>query len=392
MNPLPTTLLVGNHLSGAGVNPSVCESLAVRLRERGWRVLVTSRNPGRVARLHDMLATVWNARHDYDVAHVDVYSGKAFVWADAVCSLLRVLSKPYAVTLRGGGLARFAQRHPRRVARLLRGAAAVTTPSRFLFEHFGAIDPGHLGAQGSCFPFLRGSTEPPTHRSTARSTALYLIPNPIETAVYTFRPRAAVQPHLVWMRAFHPIYEPELAVQALDDLVGEFPQARLTMIGPDKGGGSLQRTRRLVENRNLAGRAVFHGAASKNALPELLDGGDIFLNTSRIDNTPVSVLEAMAAGLCIVSTNAGGLPYLLRDGHDSLLTRCGHAAEMAASIRRVLRDPGLAGRLSRNARRKAEAHDWSAVLPLWERLLLAAAQSAQRTAGETYQLRPRRAI
>jgi hypothetical protein len=71
----PATLLVGNHLSAAGFNPSVCESLAVRLRERGWRILTASDRPGRVARLCDMLATVWDSRHDYELAHVDVYSG-----------------------------------------------------------------------------------------------------------------------------------------------------------------------------------------------------------------------------------------------------------------------------------------------------------------------------
>ncbi|MEX2299891.1 MAG: glycosyltransferase family 4 protein [Bryobacterales bacterium] len=374
MNTKPTTLLIGNHLSGAGVNPSVCESLAVRLRERGWQVLTTSGKLGRIARLCDMLGTVWSARQDFDVAHVDVYSGKAFLWAEAAGNLLRLIGKPYVVTLRGGDLARFARRRRRRFTRILNGAAAVTTPSRFLFDHFEATNQRISRiATSTATPSLRehpaahhrGSTGQTINRSTA---PIHLIPNPIDVAAYRYRPRTAPQPRLVWLRAFHRIYEPELAVTALSELVREFPAAQLVMIGPDKGDGSLARTRRMAERRGLGQHILFPGAAAKTALPGLLDRGDIFLNTSRVDNTPVSVLEAMAGGLCIVSTDAGGMSYLLRHEHDGLLTPCGRPAEMASAVRRLLRQPALAGELSRNARRNAESYDWSTILPLWERL------------------------
>jgi glycosyltransferase involved in cell wall biosynthesis len=423
MNDKPKILLVGNHLSGAGFNPGVCESLAGRLRRRGWQVQTTSHYPGRLARLCDMLATVWQARHDYDLAHVDVYSGRAFLWAEAVCRLLLLAGKPYIVTLRGGNLVRFARRRPRRMARLLCGAAAVTTPSRFLFEQLAPVDSevnrsarSSSAAVSSRFSFgpfgsaalatrrsalvsmpnwLRepldsgprqppGSRDEPIHRSPAdfgstdqpinRSTAFRLIPNPIDVEAYQFRPRRSAKPRLVWLRAFHRIYEPELAVTALAQLVREFPAVRLTMIGPDKGDGSLARTQRAAERCGLTRRIDFTGAASKSSLPALLDRGDIFLNTSRIDNTPVSVLEAMAGGLCIVSTSAGGMPFLLRHECDALLTACGRPAEMAAAVRRLLCEPTLAGQLSQNARRNVEPYDWSAVLPQWERLFVGAAK------------------
>jgi glycosyltransferase involved in cell wall biosynthesis len=98
--------------------------------------------------------------------------------------------------------------------------------------------------------------------------------------------------------------------------------------------------------------------------------GDIFLNTTNVDNTPVSVLEALACGLCVVSTDVGGIPYLLEHEEDALLVPPDDAEAMAAAVRRVLTEPGLAERLSRNARKKAEGFDWSVVLPQWERLLL----------------------
>ena len=345
MKKKPPVLLIGNHLSASGFNPGVCESLAVRLSARGWHTLTTSDRPARLARLCDMLATVWELRHDYDVAHVDVYSGNAFFWAEAACRLVQAVGKPYVATLRGGNLARFARRWPRRVARLLGSATAVTTPSRFLYDCFRA----------NCRDFQ-------------------LIPNAVDVAAYHYRPRRHVSPRLVWVRAFHRIYQPELAVAMLAELVRQFPAAQLTMAGPDKGDGSLAQARRVAERCGVAQHVAFREAVPKRCLPELLDSADIFLNTSRVDNTPVSVLEAMAAGMCIVSTNAGGLPYLLRNEHDALLTGCEHPEEMAVAVRRVLTERGLAGQLSRNARRSVEPFDWPVVLPQWERLFLTIAE------------------
>jgi glycosyltransferase involved in cell wall biosynthesis len=78
------------------------------------------------------------------------------------------------------------------------------------------------------------------------------------------------------------------------------------------------------------------------------------------------VLEALACGLCIVSTNPGGIPYLLRDGWNALLVNQGDAGAMAAAVRRILTNPGLAESLSQNARRTAEQFDWSVTLPQWD--------------------------
>jgi glycosyltransferase involved in cell wall biosynthesis len=80
-------------------------------------------------------------------------------------------------------------------------------------------------------------------------------------------------------------------------------------------------------------------------------------------------MEAAACGLCIVSTNVGELPLLWQDGHDALLVQPADAKAMAGAVRRILTGPGLAERLSRNARFKAEQFDWSVILPLWERVL-----------------------
>ncbi len=337
--------MIGNFLSGSVGTRGVCEDLADRLTSAGWPVLFASSKPGKLRRLWDMLSTARAQRDRYDVAHVDVFSGPAFLWAELVCWVLQRSRKPYVLTLHGGNLPEFARRWPRRVRRLLTSATAATAPSGYLREQ------------------LRAYRED-----------LQLLPNPVDVASYPFRLREQPTPSLIWLRAFHEIYNPTLAVQTLALLTADFPDARLTMIGPDKQDGSLQRTRRLAGKLGLAGQITFIPGVPKSEVPRRLCEADIFLNTANVDNTPISIIEAMASGMCIVSTNVGGMPYLLDHEKDALLARPGEAQSMANAVRRILSEAGLAGKLSGNARRKAQQFDWRLIFPRWEALLRSVAE------------------
>jgi glycosyltransferase involved in cell wall biosynthesis len=342
LHPSPdrAVLLVGNFLSGSSRNRGVCEDLAVRLAASGWSVMTTSDRRARLARLADMVGTAWRRRREYAVSQVDVYSGPGFSWAEAACWTLRRARKPYALTLHGGNLPAFARRWPGRVGRLLGSAPVVTTPSRYLLE-----------------------------RMRPYRDDLRLLPNALDLADYRFGHRERARPRLVWLRAFHETYNPRLAARVLGRLAAEFPEIRMTMIGPDKGDGSLRGTRRVAEELGVADRLSLPGAVTKAGVPAALHAGDIFLNTTRIDNAPVSVVEAMACGLCVVSTDVGGIPYLLDHEEDALLVPPDDPRAMADAVRRLLTEPGLAGRLSSNARAKAEGFDWSRILPRWDALL-----------------------
>ena len=276
-------LLVGNFPSTSEGNHNVCQDLAARLETAQWLVFTTSGKNGRLSRLLDMLSVAFHNRRRYSVAQVDVYSGLAFCWAEVVCELLQVMRKPYVVTLRGGDLPGFARRWPRRVQRLLRSARIVTTPSRYL-----------------------------QHAMAPYCSELRLLPNPLDLTAYRFVPRDKPQASLIWLRAFHKIYNPSLASDAVARLVREFPTLSLTMIGPDKGDGSFSAARQRAIELGVADRIRFMGGIAKATVPQWLSQADIFLNTTNIDNTPVSVLEAMACGLCTISTNAGGIPSLAR--------------------------------------------------------------------------------
>ncbi len=338
----PRILLVGALLSSTRGVRSVSEDLAERLFSAGWRVITTSEKPGRFSRLIDMILTVWRRRREYDVANVEVFSGPAFFWAEIVCFLLRRLGKPYILTLHGGNLPDFSRKWPGRVHLLLRSARFGATPSKYLLE-----------------------------RMSAYRSDLILLPNPLNLEAYPFRPRATASPKLIWLRAFHRIYNPALAARVIERLASEFPKIHLDMIGPDKGDGSAEEFQRLISDLEISPRISRTGAVPKTQVSQYLDRGDIFLNTANVDNAPVSVLEAMACGLCVVTTNAGGIPYLLEHERDALLVPPDDCQEMAAAVRRILTSPHLAETLSQNARKKAEQHDWLVILPQWERLFLA---------------------
>ena len=141
------------------------------------------------------------------------------------------------------------------------------------------------------------------------------------------------------------------------------------MIGPDRGDGSLQEMKQTAKELGVANRILLPGRISKSEVTEWMSGADIFLNTTHVDNTPISVLEAMACGVCVVSTNVGGIPYLLDHEHDALLVPSDDPVAMATAIRRLLCEPRLSERLSRNARQKVKQFDWSVIFPQWEELL-----------------------
>jgi len=332
-------LLVGNFLSEQVSARSVCEDLAQRLLEAGWTVFTTSNKANRLARLFDMLITVWINRDQYSLASIDVFSGPAFLWAELVGLACRSLRKPYVLTLRGGNLPRYAQRWPRRVTRLLRSAAVVTAPSLYLLEQLKV------------------------YRSD-----IVLVKNPIDLQKYIFKLRSVPQPKLVWLRAFHEIYNAPMAIETAARLIPEYPELHLLMGGGDKGDGSYEKTLELARRLGISSSIEFCGKIQKTDVPDWLQRGDIFINTTNFDNAPVSVIEAMACGLCVVSSNVGGISYLLSDGEDALLVPPDDSHVMAASVMELLKKPDLAEKISKNARRKAEKCDWLIIFPQWEKL------------------------
>lgn len=338
------TLLVGNHLSASGRNPTVSEELAFCFRQTGMRVLTTSGRPNKVGRLVDMLATTVARRRSYEVAQIDLYSGPAFRWAQAVAALLTKIEKPFVISLHGGNLPHYAKRHPRRVGRLIRSAHSVTAPSGYLARELRSLRPD-----------------------------IEVVPNPLDTDRYRISKHDVADCRIVWVRAFHRIYDPITAIAAFKRVHDRYRSAKLAMYGPDLGDGSLDECRTLAASLGLEDAVNFCGATAKSEIPQILNRSSIFLNTSLIDNAPVSLVEAMAAGLPVVSSDPGGIPDLIEHGREGLLVPVGNALLLADAVCQVIHSPTLASELSARGRTRAQQSDWRQVLPRWMAILSEAA-------------------
>lgn len=332
-------LLLGNFLSAKRQHRHYCEDLAERLEAAGWQVTRASTRVARIARLADMASVIWRQRNEYDVAHVDVYSGLAFSWAELVTLELARLGKPFVVTMHGGSLPTFARQWPHRARRLFARAAAVTSPSDYLREQM---------------------------RDFTRDVVV--VPNGLDTSRYHFRLREHVGARLVWVRAFHRVYNPVMAVEVLARLCADRPDTTLRMIGPDRKDGSLEAVRRRARELGVEGQLDLVGPVANSNIPAELARADVFLNTASTDNAPISVLEAMATGLCVVSTRVGGIPYLVEHERHGLLVPAGSSGEAARAIQRLHENPELARSLSQHARTRALEYDWPVVIAQWNTL------------------------
>ena len=173
-------------------------------------------------------------------------------------------------------------------------------------------------------------------------------------------------PKLLYVRAFAEIYNPTLAIEVLKELKNTYPKAILCMIGPDKDG-TLEDVKQLINKYHLNESVEITGVLSKEEWHKKSENYDIFINTTNIDNTPISVIEAMALGLPVVSTNVGGLPYLIQQNLDGVLVEKNNPSAMTKEICKILEENKYS--LAINARKKVENFDWNIVQSKWIEIL-----------------------
>jgi glycosyltransferase involved in cell wall biosynthesis len=122
----------------------------------------------------------------------------------------------------------------------------------------------------------------------------------------------------------------------------------------------------------------FKGVATRSEIGRFYDEADIFINASRLDNMPVSVLEAFASGMPVVSTEPEGMRYLVEHGVTGLLSPPGDASALAQNVIRVMQNPELADRLVANARREFRRYSWPVVREQWLEVYQSMASSAMK--------------
>jgi len=165
----------------------------------------------------------------------------------------------------------------------------------------------------------------------------------------------------VCTRGFHPYYCIDVVVRAFSEVQEAYPEAQLDLVG---GGPVESEIRDLVRDMKLTG-VNFTGVAARDQIGRCYDQADIFINASRLDNMPVSVLEAFASGTPVVSTEPESMRYLVDHGRTGLLSPSGDAHALAQNVIQLLQNPELAERLAENARQEFQRYFWPIVRKQW---------------------------
>ncbi len=326
---------VGNKLASHGASLTGIETLSAQLEGIGIKVISVSDKKNIVLRLVDMVISLLSHKRKIDVVLIDTYSKKGFWYAVIIGFLCRRLRIPYVPILRGGGLPLRLPKSPQLSRVLFSGSAMNVAPSKGFVDLF-----------------------------RKNGYKVICIPNNINLAEYTFKERSVFKMNLLWVRSFHSIYNPGLAIRLLHELLKMGYDAKLCMVGPDKDG-SLDNCKELANKLNVQDKVVFTGMLSKSKWHKLAADYDIFINTTNFDNTPVSVIEAMALGLPVVSTNVGGIPYLLSNKEDALLVSPDNLDEFLAAVIETKEEVEQTGKRILAARKKVEDFDWEVVKDKW---------------------------
>ena len=287
---------------------------------------------------------------DADVMHVFSASYWSFLIAPVPAMLVgRLLGKRVVLHYHSGEADDHLSRWGALVHPFLRLADAIVVPSEFLRGVFAS------------------------HGYTAR-----VIPNVVDLERFRYRDRQPLRPWLLSTRNLEPYYRVDLVIEAFARFKAVEPAATLTIAGY---GSEEARLRRLAGSVD-ADAVRFVGKVDPAAMPRLLDDHDIFVNASTLDNQPVSILEACASGLAVVSSSAGDIPAMVRDGETGLLAPAGDAAALGDAIAAVWRDPDAARDRARRASIGVAAFSWPAVRAEWAEVYRTPLPKSDDTRGD----------
>ncbi|MFL5620528.1 MAG: glycosyltransferase family 4 protein [Gemmatimonadaceae bacterium] len=298
------------------------------------------------------VASLFRRLPRYDVVHVFSASYWSFLLAPTPAILIgKWLGKRVVVNYRSGEAEDHLQRWPRTATPTLHRADAVVTPSGYLVDVFA-----RFGVR-------------------AESISNFVDPDAVR-----FRRRTSLRPVFLSNRNFQALYNVPCVLRAFAVIQERMPDARLIVIGDGPERAHVHETARALALRNVE----FVGAVPPTEMGRWYDQADVYLNASDIDNMPNSIIEAFACGLPVVTTGAGGIPYVVEHERNGLLVECGDHEGLAAAALRLLEDPALAQRvIAEGLRDVDQLYTWSSVSHRWAALYRRLVQARDAVAVET---------
>ena len=347
-NPL-RVLIVAPSLDILGGQAVQATRLIARLREEQSLEVsflpINPRLPGVLRRLQAIkyvrtvvttllyIATLLVRVRAYDVVHVFSASYFSFVLSPTPAILVaKLYGKKIMLNYRSGEAEDHLTRWRRTALPVIRLADKVVVPSGYLVDVFARFG-------------IRAES----------------IANTVDLTRFRFRTRKPLQPVILSNRNLESLYNVECILRAFAITQKRVSEARLIVAGDGSERARLESLRDELDIKNVE----FIGQVSPDKMPALYDQADIFVNASNIDNMPVSHIEAFASGLAVVTTDAGGIPYIVANERNGLVVSCGDHEAIARSVVALLEDAEMADRLIKTARADCEKYTWSAVREEW---------------------------
>lgn len=190
------------------------------------------------------------------------------------------------------------------------------------------------------------------------------ISNSIELDRFRFRERMPLRPVFLTNRLLEPLYNVSCVLRAFALIQKRYPEARLTVAGEGRLRAELEK---LAHDLGLR-HTKFIGRVEFEEMPAVCDGADIYLMAPNLDNMPGTILECLAAGLPVVTTDAGGIPYIVTHEETCLMVERNDHEMMAAEALRLLENPEFALLMARRGREHCQRFRWETVREEWLKL------------------------
>ena len=317
-------LQIANYEEGVGGISVQVKLLRDLLRGDGCTCDILSTKgsvPKRIAAIYALMSK----GRQYEVFHIHACSDRGFLPAVLGISIGRLLKKRIILTFHGGGAEGFFQRKQNFVKRYLTRTSANIVLSGFIgrvFDRYG-------------FPYT-------------------VIPNILEDDGSAFRVRAEIRPRFIGIRSLTETYNIKCTLRAFGLVQKKYPDAQLTLLG---GGPLKSELEQYAMDQGLQ-NVTFVGQIPNTEISRYLDEADIMVSSPRFDNMPVSVLEGFRAGLLVISSNVGGVPYMIEDGQNGLLFESDNDHQMAEKMMLAVDDQDATRRMIANARQSLEDYKW----------------------------------
>lgn len=353
MVKLKKILFISNYKQGLGGISSQVELLHFFLQEDGYKADIFSTKGSIVKRLWKFIELPFVVRR-YDVLHIHGCSEWGILPVVYGVIAGKIRRKRIVVTYHGGAAEDYFARHGAFARIWLKRADKVIVLNGFLKKVFDEHE----------IPCV-------------------VIPNIVPLREDVYQPKKAIAPKMLSVRHLTDLYRIDLIIRAFAKVVEKYPEATLDILGQGDKRVELEKLVQELENegiKELVNKVRFIGQVPNDMMYEYLKANDIMLSAPRIDNMPVSLMEAMNAGVLVISSNVGGVPYMIEHGRTGLLFDCNQESgvrnqdsevrELEEQMLWALEHPEESLRMIEAAHREVKKYSWTEVkkqlLPLYE--------------------------